>query len=356
MRTSGVRYIVFSKLTTPPPDQLRSSPPFRDPLWRRFLQIPPSMPKRIGELARKITRGRRTIYDKVIAVRDYLRSNYPYTLKLTHDPRLDPVDEFLFVTRRGHCEYFASAMTLLLRTLKIHARNVNGFAGGEWNQIGKYTAVRQGDAHAWVEVLFANVGWVTFDPTPSGASAPRTSQSWVTKVRQFWDTLRLRWFRYVVEYDLGKQISLFRSVSKLASPSGTGEGWIQRNWRQLLAGFVALFALVILLRRWRRWRTGDPVGPGQSPGERLPATALYQRMLRVLARGGHAKPASTTPKEFAALLGDTGFVGAGMVERLTGCYYQLRYAGVELTEGRLREFKDNLTRLQSSIETQKRAG
>jgi transglutaminase-like putative cysteine protease len=354
MRTSGVRYVAYSKTDSPPPPVLRRSPPFGDPFWDRFLQVPTSLPKRIHDLARRITRGRETDYDRVIAIRDHLRRSYRYTLKLTHDPRLEPVDEFLFATRRGHCEYFASAMTLMLRTLGIHARNVNGFAGGEWNRVGKYVAVRQGDAHAWVEVLFANVGWVAFDPTPGSAPAPTAAGSLYTRIRQFWDTLRLRWFRYVVEYDLGKQVSLFQGMGKLFSSSPSGQGWLQRHWRALLGVFVGVLLLAGLARWWRRRRRGrDSVGVQTRGG--APATALYQRVLRALARAGHAKPPDLTPREFADRLAKDGFSGAGMVERLTGWYYQLRYAGAELTEDRLHAFKDTFGQLQRSIADESRA-
>jgi transglutaminase-like putative cysteine protease len=355
MRTSGVRYVAYSKIDRPSPSVLRRSPSFGDPFWGRFLQVPSSLPRRIRALARRITRGRETDYDRVVAVRDFLRKNYRYTLKLTHNPRLEPVDEFLFVNRRGHCEYFASAMTLMLRTLGIHARNVNGFAGGEWNRVGKYMAVRQGDAHAWVEVLFANVGWVAFDPTPGGGTAATAAAgSFYTRIRQFWDTLRLRWFRYVVEYDLGKQVSLFQGVGKLLGRSPSGEGWLQQNWRTLLGVFVAVLVLFGLTHWWRhRRRRHDTVG-GQIRGG-PPATVLYQRVLRALARGGYPKPADLTPREFADHLVLAGFSGATMVERLTGWYYTLRYAGAELTEERLRAFKETLARLQRSIAEETRA-
>jgi len=174
VRTAGLHYLAYSQLSSPPPELLRRATPLRHERLSGFLQIPPEMPARVGRLAREIVRGQSTVYDQVVAIERHLRRNYRYTVRLTHAPALEPIDEFLFVTRQGHCEYFASAMVILLRHLGIHARQVNGFVGGAWNSYGKYLAVRQGDAHAWVEVLFSNVGWVTFDPTPSGqvAAAP----------------------------------------------------------------------------------------------------------------------------------------------------------------------------------------
>ena len=348
MRTSGVRYTVYSWTRPPSPSLLRRSPPFRDPRWSRFVQLPETLPRRVGALARKVAGNQPTVYDKVIAVRDYLRKSYAYTLNLTHDPALDPVDEFLFVTRRGHCEYFASAMTLMLRHLGIHARNVNGFAGGAWNEVGNYLAVRQGDAHAWVEVLFAGVGWVAFDPTPSGARRPSTGTSWLGRVAQLWDTMRLRWFRYVVEYDLGKQVSLFRGVGRLLHPGGK-EGWLRRHWRALAGGGALLLLLAGAIHLWRRRRRPTAaLAPSDRAG--VP-TRLYRRMLRHLARVGHVKPQGSTPQEFVEQLGKSGIPpdSVKLVDRLTRCYYQLRYAGVEADEARVRELKEALSAVQRSI-------
>src|SRR5699024_1231471 len=91
--------------------------------------------------------------------------NFQYTLDLPKTTG-EPVEDFLFNTQRGHCEYFASSAVLMLRSIGVPARMVNGFLGGTWNDVGDYLTVRQGDAHAWVEVFVPKLGWIPFDPTP----------------------------------------------------------------------------------------------------------------------------------------------------------------------------------------------
>jgi hypothetical protein len=310
----------------PPPALLARARPLDDPGLQAFLQLPPELPARVGELARRIVRGKSSLYEKVLAVERHLRTNYRYSLRLTHTPGLEPVDEFLFVTRRGHCEYFASAMALLLRSLGIHARNVNGFAGGSWNHYGNYLAVRQGDAHSWVEVLFPNLGWVTFDPTPPTSVGPAPTGI-LASLEEMMDAMRMRWYRHVIEYDLRQQVSLLhRAQGWLASGGARRGSWSALAW---IAAAVLLASAVALLarRRWRRQRTTRPGEARGHPGRLPRVSQLYAHMLKLLARAGQVKPPGSTPQEFALELRRRGFAGPELVERLTGWYYLARYGG-----------------------------
>lgn len=149
---------------------------------RAYTQLPAGLPARVGDLAAQIVKdaGNPTDrYAQAEAIVDYLKSNYPYTLSNTQAPEAgaDFVDDFLFRQKQGYCVHFASALTVMLRTQGIPARYVKGFAPGEpsLTALGgaasqQYT-VRASDAHAWVEVWFPGVGWLTFEPTP-GFAAP----------------------------------------------------------------------------------------------------------------------------------------------------------------------------------------
>jgi transglutaminase-like putative cysteine protease len=174
-RKNGLRYTVWSEEPRLDRDALLrdSDEPVSSPELARYLALPSDLPPRVAELARTITHGQRGAYAKAIAVAHHLQTQYRYTLDLRHDERLEPIDEFLFVTRSGHCEYFASSMAILLRSLGVPTRSVNGFYGGEWNQYGRYVAIRQGDAHSWVEVYVDGAGWITFDPTPPSQPGAR---------------------------------------------------------------------------------------------------------------------------------------------------------------------------------------
>ena len=137
------------------------------PIRQVYLQLPRLDP-RVKRLADEITAGSQNEYDKAANIQRHLMSHYAYTLDLSGTHGEDPLADFLFVRRAGHCEYFASAMTVLLRAEGIPARYVTGFSPGEYNDVGGDYIIRESDAHAWVEVYFPGYGWITFDPTPPG--------------------------------------------------------------------------------------------------------------------------------------------------------------------------------------------
>src|SRR6185369_9910820 len=130
------------------------------------LQLPESMPDRIHELAEIWVRGLATPLARARAIENHLRTEYRYDLASPSGKDPQPLDHFLFESKRGHCEFYSTAMAIMLRTLEVPTRNVTGFVGGSYNRFGKFYAVRQGDAHSWVEAWIDEYGWLTFDPTP----------------------------------------------------------------------------------------------------------------------------------------------------------------------------------------------
>ena len=173
-RKSGLRYSVWSDVGSPDARVLATAPDADiDEDLAPYIIVPPDLPQRIRDLAQQVTLGKRGPWQKALAIRDYLQ-RYKYTLDLKRDERLEPLEDFLFVQKAGHCEYFASALAVMLRTVGVPTRSVNGFYGGEWNSYGHYLAVRQGDAHSWVEIWIDGAGWVTIDPTPPGAAVAPT--------------------------------------------------------------------------------------------------------------------------------------------------------------------------------------
>src|SRR5262249_28622476 len=137
---------------------------------RLYLDLPRLDP-RIPALARSVSEPSESNYDRARKIEDYLSSKYGYTLDLP-GPRPDPLAYFLFERKKGHCEYFASAMAVMLRSIGIPARMVNGFRGGEYNDLTGSYIVRESNAHSWVEAYFPEFGWVTFDPTPAAPAGP----------------------------------------------------------------------------------------------------------------------------------------------------------------------------------------
>jgi hypothetical protein len=134
---------------------------------------PPATLRKIQDLARRVTVGTSNAYDAATAIESYLRSNLQYTLQPTEPPQgTDPLDWFLFSSKEGYCEYFASAMGDMLRSLGIPTRLVNGYGPGSYDdKLGRYV-VKESDAHTWVEAYFPGYGWIPFEPTPDGTYFP----------------------------------------------------------------------------------------------------------------------------------------------------------------------------------------
>lgn len=167
----GKSYTVVSEVSRAMPDQLRSAGALtaypRDVI-SRYTQLP-EMPYRVEALTLELTRGQSTVYDKAKAVESYLHT-LKYTTQVTPPPAdRDAVDYFLFDLKEGYCDYFASAMAVMLRSVGVPARIVSGYAAGEQTTPGGPFVVRDSNAHSWVEVYFPRYGWITFDPTPGGA-------------------------------------------------------------------------------------------------------------------------------------------------------------------------------------------
>jgi len=175
---AGTVYSVVSEVQQHDPDAARGrffSSIKQEPGIEAYLQLPLTTSARTHELAAQITMASTTVYDRVIAVRDYVLTTYPYDyFPPPQEPNTDAVDQFLFVDQRGVCEHFVSAMIVLLRSVDIPARFVVGYGSGDYNPITNFYEVRANDAHAWVEVYFPRQGWVAFDPTPGWTGSPQT--------------------------------------------------------------------------------------------------------------------------------------------------------------------------------------
>jgi hypothetical protein len=345
-----IRYEGVSYIPEVPPTLLRdATADYPEPIRQTYLQLP-QLDARIGALAREITQNAASAYDKAAAIEQHLRTKFGYTLELSGSPGEDPLAYFLFTRRAGHCEYFAAAMTVMLRTLGIPARYVNGFLPGEYNDVGEDYIVRGSDAHSWVEVYFPEYGWITFDPTPPSDEAAR---SWLGRFALYYDWFELIWSEWVINYDLAHQLTLAQNFQR-ASRDWTDRTWryAERQRRGAIDGLKRLQSRVQALGTWRlgaamaaliatlavlRGRVlreyfvlewGIHFGSREALTPRL-ATLLYQQMLRVLARRGWKKAPGQTAREFAASLARVEL--AGPVNELTALYQAARF-GARSTE------------------------
>ena len=177
----GINYSAVSAVRDLSPGRLRLAGLIDGHAYADELALP-TVPGRVGRLAHQLSAGGTTEYDRVNAITDYLRTQYRYSLDTPRLPTgADAVDQFLFVARVGYCEQFASALTVMLRSVGIPSRMAVGYSTGTRDNLTGTFTVHARDAHAWVEVLFPGVGWVPFDASPGFSSLPanRMPERWL---------------------------------------------------------------------------------------------------------------------------------------------------------------------------------
>ncbi len=226
----------------------------------------------------------------------YLKKHYSYTLKIERrDLQEDPVIDFLVHVRKGHCELFASAMVLILRTLGIPARFITGFLVHEWNDIGDYFVVRERNAHTWVE-YFDGQYWRAIDPTPTAEliSVKSAGTLW-----EFFDTLKLWWMEYVLEYSLKKQMEFVQRAGVKITRGGEGRiariyEWVRAHNRLVVV--ILVFAGIAFFF-WRKTGSAFPRIRRRSPLGKV--AGEYVKILREIARAsGIQYSPGETPLEY----------------------------------------------------------
>jgi transglutaminase-like putative cysteine protease len=353
------RYEATSDIAQPGASELRAAASDYPPeILLDYLQLPAVDP-RVVSLAKEIAASADNDYDKAAAIESYLRSKFGYTLQLPRTVPRDPVANFLFERKQGHCEYFASSMAIMLRTLAIPSRVVNGFRTGEFNDLTSQYVVRASNAHSWVEAYFPGYGWISFDPTPA---APAQLHTGWGRGMLYLDAMASFWREWVVNYDAGHQYNLGREATRNSLE------WFQRarNWARqrheaLLTaarrasrtisespgkwGLVgAVIALMLILganakRLWRGLRNSRVAArPEKSPS--LAATIWYERMTRMLSRKGWTKSPGQTPAEFLVSIQDD--IVREPVSKFTEHYESARFGGSVEDAQRLPELYEEI--------------
>lgn len=300
----------------------------------------PALSDEFHALALEITAGADTRLAKAEAVRDYLLENYEYSLEQplsdrVRDGQIDPIEGFLFDTKAGHCEYFATAMALLLREVDVPTRNVNGFYGAHYNPVGEFYAVRQADAHAWVEVYFDELGWVTFDPTPASGRTAGDSAPWFPRLAQIADALRDAYLEYVIDYDLSDQLAALEQIGVERRGFRFKIDWRQFGpWLLGFAGFGVVLVLIVRLRRTVRQAA-------------TPEVEIYRRLIAAMSRRERPRLEHESASAWAARLARERAPEAAGLTRFARAYDQLRFAAgrpsaTALDE--LRQLADAVTR------------
>ncbi|MBX7219455.1 MAG: DUF3488 and transglutaminase-like domain-containing protein [Blastocatellia bacterium] len=382
-----ITYTVTADTTIPSDDTCRRDPMrYSQEEQDRYLQLPSHFNPRIKELTQGIATAP-TAFDKAREIEFYLKNNFGYSLNLKRTDEPDPIVDFLFNTKVGHCEYFATSMVLMLRSQGIAARIVNGFQSGEYNPVSESYVIHQSEAHSWVEVYFpATQSWVEFDPTPPAGTVQFSKSGWMAYVGQIVEAMRMFWIDYVVSYDASKQRSLAQDTQEKVSDykSDYAHRFTEFKDRlvqsilhfdkrvlpllrhQLMGAMVwllafALFtaALVIYLYRTLRRLRFAPESVFSMNVTKwflLPllywvhrhhpqqfALLGYQEMLFFLARKGWKRAPGQTPFEFAQA------IKLPEVMALTDYYYRIRFSGGNPHEFDLKRMKGLVDRVKDSI-------
>jgi transglutaminase-like putative cysteine protease len=360
----------------PDPDRARSN---IDPLIAQYAlrdEVTGGLGARRKAIAATQPSGGPTELDELIArnIESYLRNHFEYTLDLTAMSRIqgrDPVVAFLYDFKKGHCEYFAGAMTLLCQSLGMDARMVVGFKCDEYNNLGAYYNVRQSHAHAWVEV-FTPDGWKTFDPTSGHEAAANQAGLWA-KTRQLFDFLQYTWQDAVIAYDSDNRENLIQNIDNhLANTTMSGSAavgdlqklpdevgeWLANRIAGPLIGLltVALIGSIgwyfferLKLRR-RASRIGIRFLPAADQFRLVRQLAFYDELLQLLARHRIDRPDHLTPLEFSEMLSFLPSEAYDRIYRLTKIFYRIRYGQIELNAAQQRRLANVVAHLSQTMQ------
>ncbi len=366
-----VSYKVLSDRALPSAADLRADRALIHDDLTNYLQVPEEIDPRIGRLAAQITEGARNRYDAAKATESYLQNSFGYTLeqKASGD---QPLADFLFNVREGHCEYFATAMAVMLRTEGIATRVVNGFSQGEYNDTADVWVVRQKNAHSWVEVYFPGEDvWVPFDPTPFSGQVPGDSSAGITATfSKYIEAFETFWIQYFVAFDNQEQRSLFTSVKRgVADYQSKTSGWLRRAtgqaydwWAELrgdkgleaslaaagrgalylVASLIGLVLIVWLYRKIARMKIWGTLWERLFGHPHRSVVLFYERMLQAMAEKGMIREPHQTPVEFAYAIGMPEAV------QITEKYNRVRFGDKGLSGTEADEIEAWLQQLEAS--------
>ena len=287
----SLKYTVEASSSMASAEDLRNAPTdLPDWVRQRYLQVP-GVPQRVRDLSNTLTRGRRTTYDKVVAVEQFLR-RYPYTLDVKPPPPdRDAVDYFLFDLKQGYCDYFATAMVVLLRLQGIPARLATGYVAGKFDNNTHRFIVTEEEAHSWPEVYFPNYGWIKFEPSGYRPPIVRPEES---TAAAFGDSIDCYEYGECADYgDLGDLAGLLPGDRDATPVIGTYSAGTRWNWRRALVP-LGLVLLVVALGYWLVTTLGS-----RQLSTRDLVQRIYRRMTLYGALFGLQRRPSQTPLEYA---------------------------------------------------------
>jgi hypothetical protein len=315
------------------PDSALPSP---SPGYKQWLTFYPPQSEKLCRWLDDFMRDEPDPLRQAKRLENYFHRDFTYSLESPKLAADNPIDDFLFQQKQGHCERFAGAMALLLRMRGIPSRVVLGYVPGNRAWFTGGYAIRHSDAHAWVEAWFDSIGWQTFDATPSSGG-----QTTLGRLRDFWTSLDLLWTLNVVGFDHNTQSFTLSSVTGALENAGD---WLSQHWRYgALAGFLvaALYGCGTALGFVRVWRW--PFSGHASEPEAV--VHFYDEMLRCLASRGFRRKPHQTPIEFAGQLTAAGIPHLADIQLITQAFCDFRYGHARLDSPRQAAVRASLDRI-----------
>jgi hypothetical protein len=299
-------------------------------------------------LTQSIVDGTETPYEAAEAIAAWLQSDaFEYDINVPEYNSRNPVDQFLLEGRTGHCQLFASAMALMLRSIGVPSRIVVGYRGGEWDQGDRSYVVRNSMAHAWVEMYVLDHGWVTFDPSPEGDAFDHAAP-WLARVAS---RLQLRadlwWYQNVINYRSAVTLEGLRAMAAgvFMLPARLGDWFTDfdgmpaapEEFATLLlwAALVVVVAGVSLRAAWRLPARHD--APGLT-ADQARARKLYRRFRRTAEKRGVAV-AGKTARELLGEVRNQPGADAAAATRLVDAYNRVRFGGGDFSRSEYGELR-----------------
>lgn len=374
--TPGIRRLVYggiSDIINWMPEKLRTAKDnYKDVLTEQDYKIltQHDLSERTQAIIQNVVREKETIYDKVKSIEEWLSGEeFRYTLNVPPLPHEHPIDAFLLEFKRGHCELFASAMALAVRSLGIPARVVSGYRGGEWDSTTKSYLVREGMAHLWVEVLFLDYGWVPFDPSPRSADLQLMENRYLRIISKLLLRGKIFWYRRIVGFDRGYQlptlnflnIGIFKDIDEFINPGGSK---MIPSSSLFLLGLILLIFLYILLRLlailwhllkvilysdlWKTTRKSLKFTPAQ-----LQARTLFFKFEKVLKKAGW-DVSSMTVEEINEHLNKSYFEFSdiiGEIKEFLKEYNEVRFGSANWQPGKVSFWRKKILKWRSTLTT-----
>ena len=302
--------------------------------------------ERIKQWAEKLTVNCKDDYEKAKTVSNYLKTNFKYELGA---PKLDekmPVEQFLFKDRKGHCERFASALAVVLRTLNIPSLVSVGYLVREKSELGEYYNVRALDAHAWTEAFISGKGWVRLDSTPAADIQLRVRKNDQSTVKKYIDYFEYLWYSKIVNLSYGDQRFVFTWIGNGIKLTGV---IISRFFIYILSVVLFIIFVFAAVKASKKNFFKSLKISFHSKKKKRRIEHFYDKMLSILAKHGIQRAENLTPYEFLEIIRAEKLFIIKDVERLTQLFCKMKYGLYSISNSELDEIEEVLNRISKDI-------